>query len=261
MSVVVGSECPRRFQITGAAFSSHDLGISVSRCWKKKRSDVPRISRRGCQTTMRARANTGMAPDDERGGHTRESDRIAPDTRRTDSEESDCDPPLAFAVEPMRSNEQLERFASFTEAVRDALGEFGGVKELSPDEAAKQGCLSTLRSLHRRGRAELTVGLCASAAKGGQLKVLQWLRENECPWEEDTCRAATKGGHLEVLKWARANGCPWDEETCAWAAENGHLEVLKWAHANGAPLTHFTREKAVANGHREVVQWLEEIGE
>ena len=149
---------------------------------------------------MRARANTSMAPDDERGGDTRESDRIAPDTRRTDSDESDCDPPLAFAVEPMRSNEQLERFASFTEAVRDALGEFGGVKELSPDEAAKQGCVSTLRSLHRRGRAELTVGLCASAAKGGQLKVLQWLRENECPWEEDTCRAAASGGLLEVLK-------------------------------------------------------------
>jgi hypothetical protein len=28
----------------------------------------------------------------------------------------------------MRSKEQLERFASFTEAVRDALGEFGGGK-------------------------------------------------------------------------------------------------------------------------------------
>ena len=184
---------------------------------------------------MRARANTGMAPNDDRGGDTRESDRIAPDARRTDSDESDPDPPLAFAVEPMRSNEQLERFASFTETVRDALGEFGGVKELSPDEAAKQGCLSTLRSLHRRGRAELTVGLCASAAEGGQLKVLQWLRENECPWDEKTCEYAAKGGHLEVLKWARENGCPWDERTCERAASEGYLEVLNWAHENGCP--------------------------
>ena len=209
---------------------------------------------------MRARANTGMAPNDDRGGDTRESDRIAPDARRTDSDESDPDPPLAFAVEPMRSNEQLERFASFTETVRDALGEFGGMKELSPDEAAKQGCLCTLRSLHRRGRAELTVGLCASAANGGQLKVLQWLRENECPWDEDTCTQAANGGHLEVLKWARANGCPWDGWTCTNAAANGHLEVLKWARENGCPWNEDTCSEAAFGGHLDVLKWARENG-
>ena len=211
---------------------------------------------------MRARANTGMAPNDDRGGDTRESDRIAPDARRTDSDESDPDPPLAFAVEPMRSNEQLERFASFTETVRDALGEFGGGKELSPDEAAKQGCLSTLRSLHRRGRAELTVGLCASAAEGGQLKVLQWLRENECPWDEDTCRAgaAAKGCNLEVLKWARANGCPWDESTCEYAAARGYLEMLKWTRENDCPWDEGTCAYAALGGHLETLKWARANG-
>ena len=50
--------------------------------------------------------------------------------------------------------------------------------------------------------------------------MLQWARENGCPWDERTCRAAAKGGHLEVLKWAYENGCPWNEETC-WAAAQG----------------------------------------
>ena len=27
-------------------------------------------------------------------------------------------------------------------------------------------------------------------------------------------RAAAEEGHLEVLQWARENGCPWDEYTC-----------------------------------------------
>ena len=36
-----------------------------------------------------------------------------------------------------------------------------------------------------------------------------------------------------MLQWARENGCPWDESTCWGAAENGHLEVLEWAKANG----------------------------
>jgi hypothetical protein len=205
---------------------------------------------------MRARANTAMAPNDDRGDDTCESDRIAPDARRTDSEHPDSDTPL----EPITSNEDLERFASFTEAIRDALGESGRIKELSPDEAAERGCLSTLRSLHRRGRAKLTVNLCTSAAKGGQLEVLEWLRENDCPWDEETCWAAAKGGQLEALQWARENGCPWDTSTCWAAASGGHLETLKWARENGAPWDEKTCKAAAWGGQLETLKWARENG-
>ena len=33
----------------------------------------------------------------------------------------------------------------------------------------------------------------------------------------DACRSAAEGGHLEVLEYARENGCPWDEGTCMFA--------------------------------------------
>ena len=98
--------------------------------------------------------------------------------------------------------------------------------------------------------------------------MLQWARENGCPWglgfsggfrsgrEAETCEWAAKGGHLEVLQWARENGCYWDEKTCANAAEGGHLEVLQWLCANECPWHRSTRfvargyilEWAVANG-------------
>ena len=49
--------------------------------------------------------------------------------------------------------------------------------------------------------------LCAAAAAGGHLALLQWLRQNGCSWDEGTCSCAASGGHLAVLQWARQNGC------------------------------------------------------
>jgi hypothetical protein len=79
------------------------------------------------------------------------------------------------------------------------------------------------------------LSLCASAARGGQLLALQWLRDRGCAWDAGTCWAAALGGHLAVLQWARANGCVWDAKTCSAAARGGHLAVLQWAVANGCP--------------------------
>ena len=46
--------------------------------------------------------------------------------------------------------------------------------------------------------------------------------------KRDTCGRAAEGGHLEVLQWARQNGCPWDSDTCAGAAQFGHLGHGLW---------------------------------
>ena len=51
----------------------------------------------------------------------------------------------------------------------------------------------------------------ASAAGGGHLELLKWLRENDAPWDEGVYTNAASGGHSEVLKWARENGAPYNE--------------------------------------------------
>jgi hypothetical protein len=33
------------------------------------------------------------------------------------------------------------------------------------------------------------------------------------PGDEEACSSKAGGSHLAVLQWARQNGCPWDEET------------------------------------------------
>merc|ERR1711904_143097 len=112
----------------------------------------------------------------------------------------------------------------------------------------------------RKTKEKLKRGLCQSAAKGGQLEVLQWARAHGCPWDEDTCIYAAANGHLAVLQWARAHGCSWNEWACAMAARGGHVEVLKWLRAQGCPWNEKTCLNAALNGHLAVLQWARAHG-
>ena len=156
-----------------------------------------------------------------------------------------------------RSPADLAKFRAFADVMRDAIGEYGRINELSPEEAAERGCLGTLKSLHRRGRMTFDEDLCDAAARGGQLEVLKWLRENSFPWDKRTCEMAASSGHLAVLKWLRANGAPWDESMCASAAASGKLEVLRWLCANGCPWNDdMVCQAAQEGGDTEVLKWL-----
>ena len=64
---------------------------------------------------------------------------------------------------------------------------------------------------------------------------MAWMRSMGLPWDERVCAYAAGGGHLEVLQWARAQGCPWDKWTCVRARAGGHFAVLQWALAQGCP--------------------------
>jgi hypothetical protein len=46
------------------------------------------------------------------------------------------------------------------------------------------------------------------AAINGHLEILQYLRQNECPWDENTLEGAVREKHWEVAVWAAENGCP-----------------------------------------------------
>ena len=152
----------------------------------------------------------------------------------------------------------LARLPVVSHAMRDAVAAMGlRFEELSARAALNLRCFSALERLRRGGRLPRRWRDCDAAASSGQLEALQWLREDGCPWNENTCAMAAYGGHLEVLQWIRANGCPWDERTCYCAAtEIGNLEVLQWAHANGCPWDEGTCSEAALHGNLEILQWL-----
>ena len=103
--------------------------------------------------------------------------------------------------------------------------------------AARNGQLHVLQWMHSKlDHSWIQVmDIGNSAAEGGQLEVLQWADAYGHPWDEYTCATAALDGHLEVIQYAYANGCPWDEKSCAHAAFWDHLEVLQWALENGCP--------------------------
>ena len=131
--------------------------------------------------------------------------------------------------------------------------------------AAFSGHLGALKYWKEQTRAKkglVDEETCAFAALGGQMEVLVWLRETNCPWDERTCMCAAYGGHLDVLKYAQEHRCPWDELTCAGAASRGHLEVLKYLHENGCPWDEKTCEAAAVGGdyHLDVLEYARANG-
>ena len=56
--------------------------------------------------------------------------------------------------------------------------------------------------------------------------MLQFAREQGCPWDWATSSQAGRGGHLQ---WALEHGCPWGESAYYATAAAGKLDVLRWA--------------------------------
>jgi len=128
--------------------------------------------------------------------------------------------------------------------------------------ASAQGQLDALPMASAEG-CSFTRITCMSAAAGGQINVLKWLRARSSPCERDetACEAAAKKGRLEVLQFLRSQSppCPWGEGVCMVAACGGHLETLQWLRAESPPCpwkepTVF--DDAVSKSQLGVVQWL-----
>jgi hypothetical protein len=122
--------------------------------------------------------------------------------------------------------------------------------------AAKHGNSMLLKYYFRDSGVLWNTFTCGSIAQSGNLNLLQWARENGCPWNKLTCSYAASRS-LEILQWARENGCPWDESTCAMAK---NLEILKWALDNGCPWNKQTCSVAAKTGNLEILKWAREHG-
>ena len=77
---------------------------------------------------------------------------------------------------------------------------------------------------------------CWRVARTNNLDFLKWAREvKQCAWDEDTIIDAASGGDLEMVKYCVENDCPMNAEACSTAALNGHLDVLKYLRERDCP--------------------------
>jgi hypothetical protein len=74
---------------------------------------------------------------------------------------------------------------------------------------------------------------------------------------------AAEGGHLEGLQWVRQYDCPWDSHTCIFAARSGQLEVLQWVREHDATGEVWSERRVRCHATRprreEVLAWLDDI--
>ncbi len=97
---------------------------------------------------------------------------------------------------------------------------------------------------------------CKIAAARGDLQSLQWLRtERDAPWDEDVCAAAALGGHLDVLQWARKSGASWNAKVLQNAAKGGHFAAFRWARRERAPWDGKVLRAAAKHGRFEIFRW------
>jgi hypothetical protein len=127
--------------------------------------------------------------------------------------------------------------------------------------------------------------LCMGA---GNIEVLKFLREKECPWGARTSTDACRHGQLEVLKWLQKEGClcdldrflsvcgdhldilKWMRETypgCAFdervtnkASQKNRLDCLMWLREHGCPWDENVMDHAAGEGNLEILKWARENG-
>lgn len=69
------------------------------------------------------------------------------------------------------------------------------------------------------------------AALVGSIKVLRWLKQIRCDFD-DVTQVLAEEGHLTSLIWANANGYQCDERTLEAAKYGGHIAILKYIEAD-----------------------------
>ena len=126
--------------------------------------------------------------------------------------------------------------------------------------------------------------ICLSAILRGNIKLLKWAKENNCPWDEWVFHYSALSGNLETMKWLKENNCPWDKLTFYYTAlsetvrnafslkensiwnqstrriktKNETLENMKWLKENNCPWDEKVFHSTVSGGNLENIKWLKE---
>jgi hypothetical protein len=94
-------------------------------------------------------------------------------------------------------------------------------------------------------------------AEMNKLEYLVWAREvKNCAWDSWTIDSAAYQGNLAMVKYCVENECPMDEDACLYAAEEGHLDVLKYLHENDCPWDWGACSCAHANNQIDCLNYL-----
>jgi hypothetical protein len=126
-----------------------------------------------------------------------------------------------------------------------------------------------------------------AAVDGGQIGILEWLKQQKCDFSGIICAIAAKYKNVKMLKWALEQGyeltskvcehairneddetlqlaltnkCPLDTQISYAAAETGQFSILKTLVVQGCPMDDNVCVLFARQGNLEMLQWATKCG-
>ena len=130
--------------------------------------------------------------------------------------------------------------------------------------ACMAGKLDVVRWLVQHGLAWWGFEASRWAAGGGNVALLDWLRDGGCPFNADAWLFAASTGQVHSMRWLRDKGirCDGKEASiCATAAKFNQLSTLRWLHEEaGFHWDEGCVHEAAYHGHIELLRWALDNG-
>jgi len=124
--------------------------------------------------------------------------------------------------------------------------------------AAQMGHLHVLEWFKEHGYVLWQDRILQHAARENQIKVLEWACsqpstrfQRATGLTADIMASAAGGGHVEAMQWLRDRGTDWSAFVSETAAREGKLEALKWLVDKGCPLNPDDAIEACFHGEKD----------
>jgi len=107
--------------------------------------------------------------------------------------------------------------------------EWEGTQRYFCERVARMNKLEYLVWAQEVKRCDWGEGTIDRAVEQGNLAMVKYCVENECPMHTNLCALAARVGHLDVLKYFHEiMNCPWSSRACYFAHLNNHVECLNY---------------------------------
>jgi len=157
---------------------------------------------------------------------------------------------------------EVSSISTLNLAMEPCVKEYG--EEFFLGKVAELDDLTFLRWAREEKGLKWDKWVSSAAAEQGNLEMLQYCFEHECPLDDYTAVCAAHNGHLDCLKFLIEDAkVDWYDQMACAAAEGGHLEILRYcASKKECQMTSNANVMIFAafGGHIGCVNYLHQIG-
>ncbi len=138
-------------------------------------------------------------------------------------------------------------------------------EDFTPDNyyfAARSGNLNILRFMYQKSVEQFETSLLKDSKEDRKYK--KFLARNPdkreiskyiIGWNGEACNIAAERGNLDILRFLIEHDCPIDEQAASGAAKHDHFDCLKYLVNNGAPYDESIFINAAGSGNMEMIEW------